>query len=265
MRKLFKGCVRIFLVIIFIGIVLSVFRGLGNRGGTSLPTLAILPSQTPHIIIVTATSGIAEARPSGLVTMIFTSTMTPEPEVIAAAVTAAPSATITETPRPTSTTEPTVTPLPVTLPPPQPTVNAIAETTYYATGQANLRSCPETSCDRVGTVQIGTNLTVTGIAQGESVSTGNPVWYRVVYGSGTAYVYSSLVTNVRPAPAQPAPAQQAPAQSQPAAPVEPRASSGNTRRPANCAEAVSMGLSDVEAAQWSHLDRDKDGVACYGD
>ena len=36
-------------------------------------------------------------------------------------------------------------------------------------------------------------------------------------------------------------------------------------RPANCAEAVAMGLTDVQAAQWDHLDRDGDGVACYGD
>lgn len=36
-------------------------------------------------------------------------------------------------------------------------------------------------------------------------------------------------------------------------------------RPRNCATAVAMGLSAVQAAQWSHLDRDSDGVACYGD
>jgi hypothetical protein len=36
-------------------------------------------------------------------------------------------------------------------------------------------------------------------------------------------------------------------------------------RPGNCSTAVAMGLSAVEAAQWDHLDRDNDGVACYGD
>jgi len=36
-------------------------------------------------------------------------------------------------------------------------------------------------------------------------------------------------------------------------------------RPGNCSTAVAMGLSPQQAAQWSHLDRDKDGVACYGD
>lgn len=45
-------------------------------------------------------------------------------------------------------------------------------------------------------------------------------------------------------------------------------STGNgstTRRPANCTEAKAMGLTARQAAQWSHLDRDNDGVACYGD
>lgn len=35
--------------------------------------------------------------------------------------------------------------------------------------------------------------------------------------------------------------------------------------PGNCATAVAMGLSAVEAARWPELDRDNDGVACYGD
>ncbi len=35
--------------------------------------------------------------------------------------------------------------------------------------------------------------------------------------------------------------------------------------PANCAEAVALGWTARQAAQCSHLDRDGDGVACYGD
>lgn len=38
-----------------------------------------------------------------------------------------------------------------------------------------------------------------------------------------------------------------------------------TIRPDNCSTAVAMGLSAQQAGQWSHLDRDGDGVACYGD
>lgn len=36
-------------------------------------------------------------------------------------------------------------------------------------------------------------------------------------------------------------------------------------RPGNCPTAVAMGLDAQTAAQWAHLDRDNDGVACYGD
>ena len=36
-------------------------------------------------------------------------------------------------------------------------------------------------------------------------------------------------------------------------------------RPGNCATAVAMGLNAEQAAEWPHLDRDDDGVACYGD
>lgn len=36
-------------------------------------------------------------------------------------------------------------------------------------------------------------------------------------------------------------------------------------RPANCTEAIEMGLSERQAGNWSHLDRDGDGKACYGD
>jgi len=35
--------------------------------------------------------------------------------------------------------------------------------------------------------------------------------------------------------------------------------------PRNCSTAVAMGLSAVQAAQYSRLDADGDGVACYGD
>lgn len=35
--------------------------------------------------------------------------------------------------------------------------------------------------------------------------------------------------------------------------------------PENCATAVAAGLTAEQAAQWEHLDRDGDGVACHGD
>lgn len=62
-------------------------------------------------------------------------------------------------------------------------------------------------------------------------------------------------TNIPPRPTQ------RPQPTQP--PQQPIQSSG--ARPGNCSTAVAMGLSAQDAAQWNHLDRDNDGVACYGD
>lgn len=41
--------------------------------------------------------------------------------------------------------------------------------------------------------------------------------------------------------------------------------SAGVQCPANCSEAVALGWTAQQAAQCSHLDRDGDGVACYGD
>ena len=48
-------------------------------------------------------------------------------------------------------------------------------------------------------------------------------------------------------------------------PTPTEASSNNNRRPDNCSQARAWGLTAREAGRWSHLDRDGDGVACYGD
>lgn len=47
--------------------------------------------------------------------------------------------------------------------------------------------------------------------------------------------------------------------------TRPSQNNTTTRRPQNCDDARAMGLSAVEAGRWDHLDRDDDGVACYGD
>lgn len=52
---------------------------------------------------------------------------------------------------------------------------------------------------------------------------------------------------------------------QPIAPTAPPAAAPSSRRPKNCDDAKAMGLSASQAGAWSHLDRDGDGVACYGD
>ncbi len=48
-------------------------------------------------------------------------------------------------------------------------------------------------------------------------------------------------------------------------PTTPPTDVPNRREPANCDEARAMGLTAAQAGQYSHLDRDGDGTACYGD
>lgn len=143
-------------------------------------------------------------------------------------------------------------------------VRGMSPETYHTTGGANIRSCARTNCNAIAQLSANTAITVNGQINGEAVSAGNSVWYRINHGGQEAYIYSGLVRRGLP----PAAVQQPPAQSQQQPPAQQppaQAPSGNTRRPANCAEAVAWGLSDVEAGRWSHLDRDGDGVACYGD
>jgi hypothetical protein len=139
-----------------------------------------------------------------------------------------------------------------------------ARTVYAQSNGVRVRECPERDCDIVDTLESGESVRIVGQEEGESVS-GNSTWYETADG----YVHSSTVGNSRPA------ANSAPAPT--AAPVTNNTSGGGSssnsggsggdasRRPANCAEAVAWGYTAQQAAQWSHLDRDGDGVACYGD
>jgi hypothetical protein len=159
--------------------------------------------------------------------------------------------TVTMTPSVTITDTPAFTPEAGLMMTMEPTI-------YTTTGGANLRSCPRTTCDAAGIVSSGSAIRVIGVINGESVSSGNAIWYVVDHGGETVYIYSNLARRGAPAPTQ-APQ----VQSQPQQPVNPPPA--GQVRPGNCATAVAMGLTAQEAAQWSHLDRDRDGVACYGD
>lgn len=140
-----------------------------------------------------------------------------------------------------------------------PAVMAVAEEMYVADGNLNVRSCASTDCESLGMVNGGTRLAVTGMTDGEEVNRGNKIWYRVLYGGGEGYVYSELMSRyVTPAPQPTAvPQQQQQVNTQPQQPA--------AQIPDNCDEAVAMGLTAEQAGQYDHLDRDNDGVACYGD
>lgn len=135
----------------------------------------------------------------------------------------------------------------VTLTPTTGAAATMRPTTYYATGNANLRSCPRTTCNKVDGVAAGEELTVIGQIEGDAVSAGNTVWYQVQHDRGDAYIYSNLVSTQKPAP------------------VQSSSSSQGFTCPRNCDGAKAMGLSAQQAASCPGLDRDHDGVACYGD
>jgi hypothetical protein len=172
---------------------------------------------------------------------------------VRSAATATPSATITDTPPAVMTNvQATLTPEPgATL--------VLEPETYYAQGNVNLRSCPKTDCERVGTLSGGATVTVTGVINGDEVEEGNVIWYEVSFGGGSAYVYSSLLSPQPPTPRPTARPQQQAVQQPPAQPAQP-----SFTCPSNCDGARAMGLSPEQAASCG-LDRDGDGVACYGD
>ncbi len=150
------------------------------------------------------------------------------------------------------------------------TKTRVTEKTYYATVRAHVRPCPELSCAPLGQVNAGDKVTVTGATTGEAVA-GNSQWFQTSFGGRTAYIHSSVVTEDRPAP---------PAPSSEGQETSPKTSdSGASGKldtgpvtgpttftcPRNCEQAIQMGLTAEQAGQCPNLDRDKDGVACYGD
>ncbi len=162
-------------------------------------------------------------------------------------------------------------------------------TIYYAagTGNINARATASTSAAVITTFARGDEVQVIDQVQGDAVN-GNRTWFRIDADGQIAYVHSSLLSQTRPsAQAQPVQQQAAPVatgvpqqpaqqQAQPTAipqqpptaiPQQPLSggSGGSSERPGNCSTAVAMGLSAEQAGQWSHLDRDGDHVACYGE
>jgi hypothetical protein len=135
---------------------------------------------------------------------------------------------------------------------------------YYSLGSTNARSCPRTACDIVSVVESGTRIEVFEAVDGQAVTSGNDRWYRIEIGGKEAYIYSGVVSSSRPsqqtigggnnstrATSIPDPTVSA---SQPPA----------LQCPSNCDEAVALGWSAEQAGQCPNLDRDNDGVACYG-
>lgn len=142
---------------------------------------------------------------------------------------------------------------------PNQTVQQVEASTYYLTRNANVRSCPNSECDRIGIINQGTRVTVLGIAEGEVVVEGNSRWYQVEYGGDAYFIYSAYLTRfvptATPQVGAPTPLPQSQIVTGYTGPI-----------PRNCTEARQMGIDEVTAALINpNLDGDTDGKACYDD
>lgn len=100
---------------------------------------------------------------------------------------------VAATSRPTRTRAPAATQVPQAV--------KISQEDFTATGNANVRSCPQTTCDIVAGLVLGQRIVKVGEAQGASVN-GSALWYEVSLSDGTTgYVHSGLVRFGTPRPA----------------------------------------------------------------
>ncbi len=219
---------------------------------TLTPSATFTPSNTPTITPTFTASRTPTSTYTPSLTMTPTDTLTPS-------ATFTPSNTPTITPTFTASRTPTST-LTRTVTATPPAVTPMSRTTFYAISAANLRSCPRTTtaCAPVDRLSVGDTITVSGSIQGETVG-GSFVWYVTERAGRTLYIHSSVVSKTRPASGGTSPSTGS--GGQPSGPVV-----GPTQFtcPRNCTEAVNMGLTAQQAAACG-LDRDGDGVACYGD
>lgn len=117
--------------------------------------------------------------------------------------TLSPSLTPTITNTPTQTYTPLPTELPTLTDTPQPT-NLPSGTIYYVTAQANVRSCPQTSCDRVVALSFGDEIEILdNDVEGEDVLSGTR-WMQGVLNEEIIYIHSDLVSRNRPSTIVPA-------------------------------------------------------------
>lgn len=153
-------------------------------------------------------------------------------------------------------------------------VNPLSPQTVYAAIGARTRDCPNINCNSIPVYQ-SEELTLLGVAQGELLE-GSTVWYQVSRNGEIFFIHEYSITFRGPTPIVPTVDWRVEEQpvyygnnynnssSSGNTNTNSPSNTGSTRRPANCDEARAMNLTPREAAQ-AGLDRDRDGVACYGD
>ncbi len=134
---------------------------------------------------------------------------------------------------------------------------------YFTVSNLNVRSCPRTTCDVVVQMNEGEVFYVNETVEGEAVNAGNNGWFRISIYGVDGYIYSALGT--KEYSGNPALLGSPAFTSVPDATVPPVSQPPSLQCPANCTEARAQGWTAEQAGQCSNLDRDGDGVACYGD
>ena len=129
------------------------------------------------------------------------------------------------------------------------------ETYYVNVASVRVRAEANTTSAIVTRLRRNSAVVVLEVVEGSKVS-GSTTWYKVEVGSKEGYIHASLLTDRPPRSTTTSTTQGVQATSVPSA---------SFTCPRNCAGAVAAGLTAQQAATCPGLDRDHDGVACYGD
>lgn len=235
-----------------------------------IPTLASLPSETPPPPLSATPSLTYTPRP----------TLTPTENILETQVSllsvtlnvfltqnallteSAPTATVNVSPTPSLT-------ITSTLPPTeaQPGVTPVLAQAVYVTRLANLRECASLECAPVLQIEPGNALLVTGTMEGEAITPGNLLWFRVDYSGQILFVYSELVSVTPPSPPPPT---AVPLVVIPPTAVEafvppvsvPQGGGSCPSTSATCGQLTCEQAYACLAAGNGRLDRDGDGIPC---
>lgn len=278
-----------------------VLAACGGQPTAELPTVAVIPTLTPSLTPTetltptstttpTPTNTVAPPTPTATATPIPpTLTPTQTPDIVASSVPITQAAQTREARNTRAANnvflQQTAAAIlqtqnagnPEAAAPTTPAIRAIDQTTLFVQSPARIRACARLdneACPTLAEVVAGTAVTATGELTGD-VFRESDQWYQLDYGGREAYIHGSLVGQNLPTPAP----ETDTTVSSTLAPAPTSTPSGTNRLggdgggtiggnsqscPSNCTEAVDRGFSAEQAAACG-LDRDGDGLACYGD
>jgi len=233
-----------------------------------LPTLAVLPSETPtpiatDVLPATDTALPTITMPPASATALPTQTpITPtlvltiardfQVETLQAEMTAL-NATLSQY------QTATLTPLPTETPTPQSQLVQLTSQAFSVRGTGQIRECPSRACEVLALLPADSVIVVDALVYGEDVDMGNDVWYRTLHAGQTGYVYSAVVVPIMPTLIGVSAPTSVPALSQPIVPL----TGGICPRPdARCSELTCEQAYACLAEGNRRLDGDGNGIPC---